>query len=103
MGTSQLVGFTPNAADVVGVFSHAAAILLLVSYMRLSGEKTVIPLLALTSGFKLTGRHKVVHLCTLLTVIGVEIFYWYDKARYTDEAGLFVAGFLLSLFASGPI
>ena len=100
---SNLTGLTPKAADVVGVFAHGAAILLMVSYMRISNEKSVLPLLSIFPAFRLTGSNKTIHICILVTVVLIELFYWFNVAHKSSQAGLFVSGFLLSIFACGPI
>lgn len=100
---SNLTGLTPKAADVVGVFAHGAAILLMVSYMRISNERSVLPLLAFVPAFRLTGSNKGIHTCVVLTATAVELFYWYQVAHKSSQAGLFVSALLLSVFASGPI
>lgn len=100
---SNLVGLTPKAADVVGVFAHGAAILLLVSYMRISNEKSVLPLIAIVPAFKLTGSNKAVHLFVLVTSVALGLVHWYQAAHKSSQAGLFVSGFLLAVFSAGPI
>jgi hypothetical protein len=105
MGTDQ--GSTrasrEKAGSIVRIFAHAAAILCIVSYMRVSNEVSWAPVLALTPPFQLTGSHKIVHFADLVLVIGVNLWYWYTFAQHVPGSSLYICGTLLSIIASGPI
>lgn len=71
--------------------------------MRVSGEVSWKPLLALSPPFQLTGVKKRLHFVILLAVIGIQLWYWHHLAQHAAGASLYICGTLLTIIASGPI
>lgn len=85
------------------MFAHVGAILLVTTYMRKSQEISWIPLFVLGTPFPLTFVHKLVHFLVLLSVIGIQLWFWHERGQHISASPYYVSGVLLTIIAAGPI